>query len=77
MTQVTIKIADIKAGQTFGDAYGENEYTVVKVEFCKWQRKTLVWCTDLDGNYTGMTVETINDIIKFQSWDNISGFYNK
>jgi len=73
---MTIKFEDIKAGQTFGDAYGENEYTVIKTEWCNVWRKNIVWVRDLDGETRGLNVEQINDIIKFDDWAGACGFYN-
>lgn len=67
----TINWDDIKAGQTFGDAYGENEYTVTRKEYCRLTRQSIVWTTDLDGETRGLTVSQINHITRR------GGFYNK
>ena len=75
--QVTIKWEEIKAGQTFGDAWGENEYTVISKEYCRLRRRSIVWVRDLDGETMGFSVEQINDTIRFDNWDKIGGFYNK
>ena len=72
----TIKFQDIQTGNVFGDAFGENEYTVISKEFCQVWRKNIVWVRDLDGETRGLNVEQINDIIKFDDWAGRAGFYN-
>lgn len=67
---MTIKFENIKAGNVFGDAYGENEYTVIKTEWCKVWRKNIVWVTDLDGETSGLSVDQVNQIISR------GGYYN-
>jgi hypothetical protein len=77
----TIKWEDIKVGDVFGDAHNQNEYTVVRKEYCPVWRKYIVWTTDLydyeeDGDMTGFSVEQINETIALDTWYNVAGFYN-
>lgn len=55
---------DIKVGNTFGDSFGENEYTVTATGWDKVWRKNVVWTIDLDGNTVGFSVEQVNNTIR-------------